>query len=154
MSDYADLVVRLRAGLMDADGVVWQSGELDEALRQALSDMGLAAGAMYTVIGLDGAATTSLPPEHFATLIRGAAAYAMLWRAIERIDAFSQNANLPSQVLAAAAALLARFETALTHLAALRQAQLQTAAASPYPTGADGAQAGWTLPDDLSPSGG
>lgn len=154
MSDYSDLVVRLRSGLMDADGAVWQSNELDEALRQALSDMGLAAGATYTVNGLDGAATTSLPPEHLATLVRGAAAYAMLWRAIERVDAFSQTANLPTEALAAAAALLTRFETALTHLAALRQAQLQTAAASPYPTGADVAQVGWTLPDDLSTSGG
>jgi hypothetical protein len=154
MSDYSDVVVRLRAGLMDANGAIWQSGELDEALRQALSDMGLAAGAMYTVDGLDEAVATSLPPEHFATLVRGAAAYAMLWRAIERIDAFSQNANLPSQVLAAAAALLARFEIAITHLAALRQAQLQNAAASPYPTSTDVPQAGWTLPDDLSTNGG
>ncbi len=154
MSDYADLVVRLRAGLMDTDGAVWQSGELDEAMRQALSDMGLAAGATYAVEGLDGAATTSLPSAHFATLVRGAAAYAMLWRAMERVDAFSSRPNLPSAALAAAAALLARFETALTHLAAMRLAEMQTAAASPYPTGADVAQPGWTLPDDLSTSGG
>ena len=133
---------------------VWQSGELDEALCQALSDMGLAAGATYTVVGLDGAVTTSLPPAHFATLVRGAAAYAMLWRAIERVDAFSSSPNLTSEALAAAAALLMRFETALTHLAAQRQADLQTAAVSPYPTGVDETQPGWTLPHDLSMSGG
>ena len=67
---------------------------------------------------------TSLPVQHFATLVRGAAAYALLWRAAERVDAFSARPNLPAEVLAAAAALLARFEVALTYLAALRAAGL------------------------------
>ena len=154
MSDYADLITRLRAGLIDTEETVWHIAELDEAMRQALADMGLAAGAVYTVTGLDGALTTSLPGQHFATLVRGAAAYSLLWRTIERLEAFNTRPNLPAEVLAAAAALLARFETALIHLAALRMTELQTAADSPYPAVTDDVQAGWTLPDDLSASGG
>ena len=154
MSDYADLIIRLRAGLIDTEETLWHTAELDEAMRQALADMGLAAGAVYTVTGLDGALTTSLPGQHFATLVRGAAAYSLLWRTIERLEAFNTRPNLPAEVLAAAAALLARFETALNHLAALRVTELQTAVDSPYPTVTDAAQAGWTLPDDLSANGG
>ena len=154
MSDYADLIIRLRAGLIDTEETVWHIAELDEAMRQALADMGLAAGAVYTVTGLDGALTTSLPGQHFATLVRGAAAYSLLWRTIERLEAFNTRPNLPAEVLAAAAALLARFETALNHLAALRVTELQTAVDSPYPAVTDAAQAGWTLPDDLSANGG
>lgn len=154
MSDYTDLLIRVRAGLMDTSAAVWQSTELDEALRQALADMSLAAGATYTLTGLDGAIITSLPVQYFAALVRGAAAYAVLWRAIDRLDAFSLRPNLSSAALAAASALLARFEMALSHLAALRTAEMQTAAASPYPTGTEPTQPGWTLPDDLSSVGG
>ena len=154
MSDYADLIIRLRAGLIDTEETLWHTAELDEAMRQALADMGLAAGAVYTVTGLDGALTTSLPGQHFATLVRGAAAYSLLWRTIERLEVFNTRPNLPAEVLAAAAALLARFETALNHLAALRTAEIQTASVPPYPTGAEPAQPGWTLSDDLSSGGG
>lgn len=154
MSDYSDLLIRVRAGLMDTSAAVWQSAELDEALRQALADMSLAAGASYTLTGLDGALITSLPAQYFTALVRGAAAYAVLWRAIERLDAFSLRPNLSSAALAAAAALLARFEMGLAHLAALRTAEMQNAAVSPYPTGTESAQPGWTLPDDLSAGGG
>lgn len=154
MSDYADLLIRVRAGLMDTQAAVWQSAELDEALRQALTDMSLAAGVSYTLTGLDGALLTSLPAQYFAALVRGAAAYAVLWRAIERLDAFSLHPNLSSAALAAAAALLTRFEVGLSHLTALRTAEMQTAAVSPYPTGTEITQPGWTLPDDLSSGGG
>lgn len=154
MSDYADILVRLRAGLIDVNGLVWENSELDEGLRQALADMGLAAGCEYTLAGLDGALTTSLPGQHFATLVRGAAAYALLWRAAERVDAFSARPNSAAEVLAAAAALLARFEAAMTHLAALRAAGLQTSAVPPYPDGNESAQSGWQLPDALDGAGG
>jgi len=154
MSDYTDLLIRVRAGLMDTSAAVWQSPELDEALRQALADMSLSAGAAYTITGLDGALITSLPAQYFATLVRGAAAYAVLWRAIERLDAFSLRPNLPSAAAAVAAGLLARFEMALSYLAALRTAEMQTAVVSPYPTGIEPTQPGWTLPHDLSSGGG
>jgi hypothetical protein len=154
MSGYTDILARLRAGLIDANGLIWDNNELDEALRQALADMALAAGADYTLDGLDGALTTSLPIQHFATLVRGAAAYALLWRAAERVDAFNVRPDLPAEVLSAAAALLARFESAVTHLAALRTAGLQTSAVTPYPDGTESAQPGWQLPDALDAAGG
>ena len=154
MSAYADLLIRVRAGLMDTSAAVWHSTELDEALRQALADMSLAAGATYSLTGLDGALITSLPAQYFANLVRGAAGYAVLWRAIERLDAFSLRPYLSSAALAAATALLTRFEMGLSHLAALRTVEMQTAAVPPYPTGTEPTPSGWTMPDDLSSGGG
>lgn len=154
MSDYTLLLERLRAGLIDPDAAVWKNSELDEALRQAMADMSRAGGTEYTLAGLDGALLTTLPVEYFAALVRGAAGYALLWRAVERLDAFNLQPNLSSEALAAAAAILARFETALTALTALRAAAMHTAADSPFPDGSNAAEPGWQLPEDLSAGGG
>jgi hypothetical protein len=109
--------------------------------------MSLAAGTLCTLNGLDGAETTSLPAGHLATVVRGAAAYALLWRAAERVDAFSLRPNLTAEALAAAAALMNRFEVSLAHLASLRTAGLHTAENTPFPTGSDELQPGWQLPE-------
>lgn len=154
MSDYTLLLARLRAGLIDPGAAVWKNSELDEALRQALADMALAGGTAYSVTGLDGAPATTLPVQYFAALVRGAAGYALLWRAVERLDAFNIQPNLSAEALAAAASILGRFEAALQSLAALRTAAMHTAAVTPYPDGTSTAQPGWQLPDDLPAVGG
>lgn len=154
MSDYSDILARLRASLVDSGAAVWGTAELDEALLQALTDMNRAALQEYTVSGLAAAVTTTLPVDQFAPLIRGAVAYALLWRAVERVDAFNYQANLSADALAAASAVMQRFEAALAALAAKRTAAMQTTTSTPYPDGTDSAQPGWKLEDDLDTAGG
>jgi len=154
MSDYTVLLDRLRAGMIDSGAAVWQTPELDEALRQALTDLGLAAGSSYSLGGLDGVLVTTLPPEHFGTLVRGAAGYALLWRAVERLDAFNSRPNLTHDALAAAAALLTRFESALRVLTDIRTTALHLSTSAPYPVEGDSAQPGWQLPVDPINGGG
>lgn len=149
MSDYTNILTRLRASLVDTGAAVWGAAELDEALLQALADMRRAAAAEYTVNGLAGSAATTLPAAQFDTLVRGAVAYALLWRASERVDAFNYQADLAAGALAAAAAVMKRFEAALASLAADRTSAMQTSANMPYPDGADDTQPGWKLADDL-----
>lgn len=149
MSVYTDILSRLRASLVDMSAAVWGASELDEALLQALADMRQAAAAEYTIDGLAGAVVTTLPSAHFETLVRGAVAYALLWRAAERVDAYNYQTDPVSGALAAASAVMKRFEAALVSLAALRTAAMQTSASMPYPDGSDDTQPGWKLPDDL-----
>lgn len=149
MSDYTDILSRLRASLVDSGGTVWGAAELNEALLQALADMRQAASAEYSVNGLAGAVETTLPAAWFDTLVRGAVAYALLWRAADRVDAFKDPAGLPEAALTAAAAVMKRFEAALASLAAQRTSAIQTSTAMPYPDGADDTQPGWKLADDL-----
>lgn len=150
MSDYTNIISRLRASLVDASGVIWGAAELDEALLQALADMRQAAAAEYVVTGLGGAVETSLPSDQFDTLVRGAVAYALLWRAADRVDAFNYQSGLSAAALSAASAVMKRFEAALAGLAGRRIAAMQTAAEMPYPDGADDTQPGWKLDDDLT----
>lgn len=154
MSDISDLITRLRAGLVDSSGVVWGTAELEEALRQALADMNQAAGEPYTLTGLDGATSTTLPGGFFALLVRGGLAYALLSRAAERVDAFNYQANLSADALAVSAAVFRRFEAGLASLSLLRASAIQTAPDAPYPDGSDANQNGWQLPDDLAAAGG
>lgn len=149
MSDYTELLGRLRAGLVDTSSAVWGTAELDEALLQALADMSRAAAVEYTVDGLAGALVTNLPAAHFAALVRGAIAYALLWRAAERVDAYNYQAGLSADALAAAAAVMRRFEESLLSLISQRTAAMQTAIDTPYPDGSISTQPGWKLADDL-----
>lgn len=154
MSDTSDLITRLRAGLMDTSAVIWGTAEVEEALRQALADMCQASGEFYTLSGLDGAISTTLPGVYFALLVRGGLAYALLSRAAERVDAFNYQANLSADALAVSAAAMQRFEAGLTALGLLRLSTMQTTPNAPFPDGTDANQNGWQLPDNLSAAGG
>jgi len=154
MSDSDTVLGRLRSMLVDTDGAVWGTPELQEALLQALADMRQAAGQAYTLNGLGGAVVTSLPAEWFDLLVRGAAAYALMSRAADRVDAFNFDPGLPGTALAVSTAMMQRFADGLTALAGLRIAELQTAPDTPYPDGSDLLQPGWKLPDDLESEGG
>lgn len=154
MSDSDTLILRLRSTLVDTEGAVWNTPELQEALMQALADMRQAAGQAYSVGGLGGAAATSLPLEWFDLLVRGGAAYAVLSRAADRVDSYNFDAGLPVAALNVSAALMQRFVDGLTALARLRISELQTAPAAPYPDGSDLLQPGWKLPGELESEGG
>ena len=154
MSDSDTLLLRLRSLLVDTDGAVWDTPELQEALRQALSDMCQAAGQAYSVAGLGSAVVTSLPDGWFDLLVRGGAAYTLLSRAADRVDAFNFESGLPGAALAVSAAMMQRFTDGLTALARLPISEQQTAPDAPFPDGSDLLQPGWKLTDDLESEGG
>ncbi len=87
MSDYAALLTRLRAWVLDAEGRVWTDDLLTEGLRQALSDLMQASGQRYVLNGLDGeTAPSDLPRDLWPLLLRGALGYALLGRAAARLE--------------------------------------------------------------------
>ena len=89
--DYTTALSRTRAYLMDAGSMIWTDGDLTGCLRLALQVAGLYAGSAYTLSGLDGAASTSLPAPLEGALIVGAAAYAAGSRAVDRAEAYELN---------------------------------------------------------------
>lgn len=124
--------VRLRAALLLGDETqqLFSGTLLDEAIRQALNEYSRSAGAPGTLAGLDGAAATSLPEEEAALLVRGAAGYAALSRAVQRMLSFNLRQEAGSDLLAWARRSLADFQAGLRQVRANR---LHTAAEPPYP---------------------
>ncbi|HMN13890.1 MAG TPA: hypothetical protein PKD55_16370 [Bellilinea sp.] len=141
MTALNDLLPRLRASLMDVDAHIWQETELKEAFTQSLADVCRYAGQPYGVTGLNDPVTLPLPELFVPLVLRGAVSYALLWRALERLDAYNINSGLPAQALQASTEVWQRFEAGLAALAGIRVNALQMAAEPPYPTAE-----GWQLP--------
>jgi len=99
MSTAEHLRDRVRAVVADAGGSLYEVSLLDEGLRRALERLNEAAGAEWTVSGLDGAAETSLPAAEQAWLVVGAAAYAVEARALQRVERFDLNTGVPAALL-------------------------------------------------------
>jgi hypothetical protein len=87
MTDLPAFRTRLLTRLGDPSGGLYSTALLDESVRHALDCLNFAAGEPgWEVAGLDEAAETSLPRTHHDTLLSGAAGYAVLTRALERVD--------------------------------------------------------------------
>jgi hypothetical protein len=84
------LRARLRVALMNAAATAqpWDDAVLDEGIRLALGEYGLAGAAPVTLSGLDGAAETSLNGLHESLVVWGAGGYAALSRAVLRAESF------------------------------------------------------------------
>lgn len=67
----------------------------------------------HTIAGLDGAETTTLPPEHQACISSGAAALAANGRALRLVEAHGSRTDEAGKWLACAALLMQRFHTFL-----------------------------------------
>jgi len=79
---------RIKLFLSDVGGLLWSSGALDEAIRQALRDLQQVSPITLTIEGLDGALATVLEMGMDGLVVRGAAVYALEMRSIDRLDAF------------------------------------------------------------------
>lgn len=132
-----DLLGRVRAQLGGMDARLLTDDLLREACTAALEQINTAAGQTWTLSGLDGALDTSLPAAIQSVLVLGTAAHALDMRALQRVDAFDLNQEIP-QVLGLMAhecqqAFSARLEQ-------LRRAGLSAAAEVPW--------GGWTGLED------
>lgn len=86
--DYSTVLSRTRAFLMDASSLIWADADLQGAIRLALGEMGIYAGSILTLNGLDGAPATTLPAKAESLIVLGAAGYAGAARAADRSEAF------------------------------------------------------------------
>jgi len=144
MSDsLTSLIERERCLLKDSGSLTWSDGELSECLHQALDDLNQAAGQTWSLVGLDGALSTDLPPGLASLLVRGAAAYALFLLAVNRADLFNFQPGVCQAYTNAGLAFLKQFHGGLSFLAQVRTSGLQSAADAPYPTSVEEQPSGW-----------
>ncbi len=110
---YADVLARVRLFVMDAGSTIWADADLQGAIRLALQEINLKAGASYTLSGLDAAAATTLPANLEGIFVLGASGYAGQGRAVDRAESYelaNETAGLETwsnQVLTAFRSMLA-----------------------------------------------
>lgn len=88
MVDIDTLRQRIWTFLMDPGGLVWDANSLDEAIRLALGDMQRISDNKLAISGLDGESITLLDDGMGEVLVKGAAAYALEMRIVDRADSF------------------------------------------------------------------
>lgn len=77
--------------LIDPEGNIWDPASLDEAIRLALSDLQRISPIKLSILGLDEATITGLDGGMAELLVKGAAAYALEMRIIDRADMYELN---------------------------------------------------------------
>ncbi len=87
--DLATTRGRVAVYLMDTGNKIWDTGTLDEGLRQALGGLGRALGVAVALKDLDGAPATTLDGKYLDMLVQGAAGHAAQSRALDRIELVS-----------------------------------------------------------------
>jgi hypothetical protein len=102
---------RVESALMDSSNLSWDTGTLDEAIRQALAFVikARAPASPYTLSGLDGASSTTLPEADTAYLVMGAAGFAARSRAVNRTQAANLAEAMPAALLSWSSAQLDAF---------------------------------------------
>ena len=77
MSNLSEICGRLNAQFFDLQSLAIPTGSQEEAVREALAGLNAFLDKDFTVAGLDGAVLTTLPSDHEAVLLFGAAAFAL-----------------------------------------------------------------------------
>lgn len=93
MANLSELQTRVKTSLMDVGSQIWGVDNLTEALRLALGEVNLASKAAVTMAGLDGALVTTLPGLQEGLVVWGAAGYAALARAVDRMERGTSGAS-------------------------------------------------------------
>ncbi len=120
----------IRRLLADPESRTWDDETLDEAIRQALTELIQAAGHPIPLEGLDGEENpTLLSPEQSQVLAGGAAAYAVLTRSLQRAEAHDLGQSIPAVLLDWAHARMKHFQA---QVLALRLITLQSSTQPPY----------------------
>jgi hypothetical protein len=97
----------------DDQPMLWLGGRPAPQAGQVLHVLYTAA---HTIAGLDGAETTTLPPEHQVSISSGAAALAANGRALRLVEAHGSRTDEAGKWLACAAPLMQRFHAFLDGL--------------------------------------
>lgn len=77
MSSLSEICTRLNQQFFDPQQLAIPASSQEEAVREALAGLNAFFGVAYTLEGLDDAAQTTLPADHEAVLLFGAAAFAL-----------------------------------------------------------------------------
>jgi hypothetical protein len=128
-NDLAGIRDRVELYLMDVNNKSWDTATLDEALKQALSDLSGAAGAALAIKDLDAAAATTVENQDLATLIHGAAAYAASSRAVKRTEMVSIGEGIQITLKAWTTVAMEIFKD---RLKTITQRKLHTSSTAPH----------------------
>jgi len=131
MIDQTALRARLRAWLDDSAGLALSDGLLDEAALQALDMLNRAGATQFSVQGLNGAPTTTLPTSLEALLVSGAGALAAEGSAAAAERLLEPEGQRVTVLVAWGRAQFERFQAVLTELHAR---QMQSGLQPPYAT--------------------
>ena len=77
MSNLSEICGRLNAQFFDLQSLPIPTGSQEEAVRESLAGLNAFLDKDFTVAGLDGAVLTTLPSDHEAVLLFGAAAFSL-----------------------------------------------------------------------------
>lgn len=129
MENLTSLLTKIHALLGDENGLRFGDSLLTQALRICLAEVNLAAGAAYTLAGLDEAGITTLPDETLAALCLGAAGGAVRGFNLSLGWQHPLDQPLTAEITRLAEGYDARFAAALE---ALRRRGLAQADEPPY----------------------
>lgn len=130
LPDLAGYRVQVRGVLVDAGGVVWSDGSIDQALRQGLGDLARVYGGTAPAIkDLDGGTSTTVEAVDTSALVIGAAGYAARFRCVDLSEIHSMGDKVPPALINAAERLLGQYGGLLEMV---RRRKLATSTAVPY----------------------
>ena len=82
----AQIIDKVEINLLDETNLIWSVPVVTEAIRAALTDLSRIRGTVLTLNGLDGAVSTTLADLDHYVVVRGAVAYALLFRVVGRFE--------------------------------------------------------------------
>ena len=105
---------QVEINLLDTANLIWSTTVLDEAIRAALHDLSRIYGEALTLTGLDAAASTTFADQDAYVLVRGAVAYALIFRAVGRYEEATPEPNFAPSFAINAQETMAEFRALLT----------------------------------------
>lgn len=87
-----------------------------EAIRQALGQINAAFAATYTISGLDGAVSTTLPESYISTLLMGASAFILDFTIRSRLVGYHDTPEVSEKLVPWAEKIKKEFEIVLDRL--------------------------------------
>jgi len=115
--------------LSDLTNLIWSITAIDEAIRSALRDLSKVYGSAITLNGLDGALVNNFDLVDEQTIIAGAAAYALNFRAIEILEQASPSQDSIGLEVSLATNRMNDYQSLLTQVTMRR---FQTSDDSPH----------------------
>ena len=94
MSTLATFKAQVERNLMDTTNLVWPAAIIEEAIRASLSEISRAYDEVLTINQLDGQITTTVETLDFYLLVKGAVAFALLFRTVGRFEEASPEPTL------------------------------------------------------------
>lgn len=105
---------QVETNLLDSTNLIWSTAVLDEAIRAALAELSRVYGEALTLNGLDLAVATNFDDQDAYVLIRGAVAYALVFRAVGRFEEATPEPKLAPSFAQDAQTTMTEFRAMLT----------------------------------------